>query len=417
MTLTEKVNGFIKRGHLLTEGAHVIVGLSGGADSVALLSLLSSAGYRCTAVHCNFNLRGDEAERDAAHARDIAGRLGVEFIVCNFDTVEYCRSNKVSIEMACRDLRYAKFEALRQDLKAEAIAVGHHMEDNYETMMLNLLRGCGLHGVRAMLPRNGYVVRPLLEVSKSELLGYLSSRGLTYVTDSSNMSNDYKRNRLRNIVTPALLEAFPDAMERIGTSLGNLRSQDALYRSLLPPVGDSLGALRRLPTGVTLLHEWLSPYGFNASQCHDILGARCGAVFLSPEGYRLTLCRDDRFEIDRRDEHFAPPRLTYKVIGREDFKPLQGMLCLDYEAAEGSSVFEVRPWREGDRMIPFGMRGSRLVSDILSDRGVSASARRRCHVLTRNGEILWAIGHRTSALFPVTATTKKIICITYEEDC
>lgn len=416
MPLIDSVKSFIDSGHLLEEGAHVIVGLSGGADSVALLSVLAECGYRCTAVHCNFHLRGDESERDATHARTIAATLRIPFVRCDFDTVEYMTQHKVSAEMACRELRYARFEEIRHNTGAEAIAVGHHMEDNFETLLLNMIRGCGIHGIRGMLPRNGRIVRPLLEVSKQQLLQYLAERKLGYVIDSSNQSNDFKRNKIRNIVTPALTQAFPDALDRISSTLRNLRGCEAIYNQSIAKPSHSLATVRNSASPETLLHEWLSPLGFNMTQCRDILHGQCGAQFTSSQGRLLTICRNDRIEISTVNTSPTEPSLSYKVIDRSEFSPAPGTLYLDIEAADGSPEFAVRTWKPGDRMTPFGMKHTRLVSDILNDCGINATQRANCHLLTRNGEILWIIGLRASAHFPVTQHTKQVICITNGED-
>lgn len=403
MRLTERISAFINAESLLTRGSRVIVGLSGGADSVALLSLLDSLGYECIAVHCHFGLRGAEADRDATHAERIALKLRVRFSLVRFDTRTYMRRHNLSAEMACRELRYNEFERIRIQHRAEAIAVGHHCEDNIETMFLNLLRGSGLHGIKGMLPKRDNIIRPLLEVSRRDITEYLAEQKLPYVTDSSNLENDFKRNKLRNIVIPTILEAFPDAMKTLGRTLRDLRDSDTLYRSMLPERSDSLRGV-----GATLLHEWLEPFGFNSTQCHKILQSNPGAEFRSPT-HSLTLCVGGRYELHRLDEQAVRPRLAYRTISATGaFKPQRGKLYVDAKDISSTDEFELRLWRRGDRMRPFGMNGYRLVSDVMNDCGICATERRRTWLLCRNGEVLWIVGHRASNHFKVTEKTTDI---------
>lgn len=404
MSLRKQVSDFINAESLLSQGSRVIVGLSGGADSVALLALLSELGYECIALHCHFGLRGEEADRDAAHAAKIAARLGAKFEEIRFYAADYARKNRISIEMACRDLRYAEFERLRDNYSAEAIAVGHHREDNIETLLLNLLRGSGLHGLKGMLPKRDHIIRPLLDTPREEIIKYLSERHLDYIVDSSNLNEDFRRNRIRNSVIPALTKAFPDAPEAIGRSLRNLRDCDALYRSLLPERTDSLDGVSS-----TLLHEWLAPFGFNPTQCRDMLTAESGAVFRS-RTHILTICPQKKYYLQEIDTENPRPRLTYRILTPgEQFKPQEGKLYLDAEGLSTDDNWEISPWRKGDRMKPFGMGGYRMVSDIMNELKIPASLRPVTWLLRRNGEILWIIGRRASAHFPITEKTTKII--------
>lgn len=405
MTLLERTERFIAEEHLLLPGDKVVVAFSGGADSTALLSLLCEAGYECIAVHCHFGLRGAEADRDMEHSRKLAEKFGAEFCSIKFDTQAYMHENGISAEMACRELRYDFFEKVRREFDAAAIAVGHHREDNVETFFLNLLRGSGIHGLRGMLPRRNHIIRPLLNEPKSELVKYLAQRGIDYVVDSTNAENDFKRNRLRNVVLPLFEQEFPGASDAITRSLECLRGNEELYISLLPPMSDSLEGVSS-----TLLHEWLAPYGFNSSQCRQVLEAQSGAEFVSLT-HRLTICPGRKFFVDA-DATCRVPTLTQRsVLPPVKFEP--GVLYLDADKAKGE--FQLRPWREGDRMRPFGMKGTKLVSDILAEAGVPASERKNSYVLTLNDEILWAVGHRASALYPITSRTTKILEIRHEK--
>lgn len=185
-------------------GRRVVVGLSGGPDSVALLAALTRLGYRCVAAHCHYGLRGAESDRDRNHALGIARSLGAEWRETAFDTRAYCRLHSLGLEEGCRELRYGWFHTLARELDAQAIAVAHHRADRIETMLINLLRGTGLSGLRGIRPRNGMVVRPLLGATRRQIDAFLLAEGLEGVTDSSNLADDFLRNRLRHNVVPAL---------------------------------------------------------------------------------------------------------------------------------------------------------------------------------------------------------------------
>lgn len=428
---------YIGRHGLLTTDAHVIVALSGGADSVALLTVLTALGYRCTAAHCDFHLRGEESERDRRHASRTARELGVECRVEHFDTTVYAREKGISIEMAARELRYGWFERLRRELDAEAIAVAHHRDDNVETFFLNLLRGTGIAGLTGISPRRDRIIRPFLGVSRADILAYLDARRLTYVTDSSNLSNDYRRNRLRNVVLPMLEREFPGATEAICRTMGCLGDNRRLMDEYVAEqrrryIDGNAVALANLmkerPDAEALLFELMRPYGFNDTQTRGMLDAAdtSGQRFLSPthlavtNGGRLQLATreteydNDEHVVDLRHSIESPIRLDVREMAYTPGMSLafgRDTLYLDAEALEGNPQFTLRRWRHGDRLAPFGMNGTRLVSDIFSDAHLSLLDKQRTWLLTRNGTILWIVGLRASRHYPLTPTTRRAIAI------
>ena len=241
MNDTEFINQFesavamaVKTGDMPAPGACVVAALSGGADSVALTVALHRLGYRVTAVHCNYHLRGEESNRDARSAEDLCRRLTIPLRSFDFDVEARRKSTGESIEMACRELRYDVFARVLSETDSEAVAVGHHREDNIETFFINLLRGSGLRGLTGMRPWDTVrrVMRPLLGLTRGDIERYLNTLGVEWVDDSSNASNDYRRNKLRNVVMPALRSMFPDCEERISASLALLGANRTLYESM-----------------------------------------------------------------------------------------------------------------------------------------------------------------------------------------
>lgn len=440
-SLEKKVADVVFARGLLSAGERVIVALSGGADSVALLCALHALRFHCVAAHCNFHLRGEESMRDERYARDIARRLGCDFRKIDFDVDEYRRLSPgtPSLEMACRDLRYHWFDGLRADTGIRRIAVAHNADDNAETLLLNLLRGSSLAGLRGMRPLNASgIIRPLLEVSRMEIEDYLRTIEVNFITDSSNLSDDFTRNRIRHHVIPALQYAAGEgknALNALTSSLRLLSENHDFYRYTieekrahytLPNGGIDLNKLIASEShAALLLYEWLAPEGFTRSQTDDMLASadRSGRKFISPAGNILISSRGVLLRSDDSVASHPERRFHYELITPDAFHPVRDPFCayFDAEALEKSGAIDVRFWKEGDRLLPFGMKGSRLVSDIFSDAKLSLTQKQALPLLTHTDHtgrevILWLPGLRASRNFPVTPSTSSILRITYTPD-
>lgn len=259
----------------------VILGLSGGADSVALLYVLRNIGVRVRAVHCNFHLRGAESDRDMNFCIELCRGLDVTLDIVHFDVPAYQAAHNVSLEVACRELRYEYFHRMLQETGFDRIAVAHHADDNIETLFLNLLRGCGIDGLRGMLPDANNVVRPLLHVTRAEILQYLDVIGQAYVTDSTNLQSDYRRNFIRNELLPLIETQWTGARKAITSTISNLRSDSEALDMLGARELDSLQDQSVLPYRVLkesaapqwLLHKWLTRYGTKSNISREIMAA------------------------------------------------------------------------------------------------------------------------------------------------
>lgn len=225
-SITERIEREVAR-FLKSRGiSHVVIGVSGGADSTALLLLLCRCGVDIEALHCNFHLRGEESDRDAEAVRDLCGRHEVALNILDFDVPAYMKGKGISVEMACRDLRYAEFRRFLVSSGAQRIAIAHNSDDNIETAFLNLFRGSGVTGLRGMLPDTGEIIRPLLGISRMDIEAYLDENNETFVTDSSNLESEYKRNFIRNEIIPLVETRWPGVRKAISTTLENLRGEE-----------------------------------------------------------------------------------------------------------------------------------------------------------------------------------------------
>lgn len=432
-----KVERFIQRHGLLTGKRLVLVGLSGGADSVALLGVLVRLGYPCRALHCNFHLRGDESDRDEAFARQFADSLGVPFVKVDFDTRGYAAIHQESIEMAARSLRYRWFEEQRQAFDAEAIAVAHHRDDSVETLLMNLLRGSGIRGLGGIRPRNGQVVRPLLAVSRAEIEEWLQTQGWDYVTDSSNLSDAYTRNFIRLRVLPLLEQLNPAARETIARSAAHLSAAEQLYaytveeaRKAVFVTADSLSieALMRYPSPETLLYEWLRPLGFSrivVGELFESLTGLSGKQFYSAT--HQVLKDRDRLYIAPLQEPSAWQPIEIPVATGELTQPLRLSFQLmertsdfQLERASDTAYFDVEklPGRltlrlpqPGDWFVPFGMRGRKKLSDFFADQKMNRWEKLRQPLLCAGESIVWVVGRRADDRFRVGEETKMIFSV------
>ncbi len=393
-------------------GGYGLVALSGGADSVALLCMLHEKGVCLTALHCNFHLRGTESDRDEDFVRKLCQRLDIPLLVQHFDTEVYAREHGVSIEMAARTLRYEWFELERRRLDADWIAVGHHREDQAETILLNLIRGTGLVGLGGMKPRNGYVVRPLLHLHKQEILNYLSAIGQDYVTDSSNLEREAQRNVLRLDVMPLLQKLNSKAVEHICQTANLVQSWQ---ESSSLEERDSSPWKKDTPLSLYNMYIWLQKYTYSLDKIYDIFEHQMGipgAVWESST-HKLLRNRNELY-LQPLEEEYDMPVVEQQVLEVENpiewlqKQPKRAELAY-LDADKLILPLRQRPWQQGDRFYPFGMKGSKLVSDFLTNQKLSRFDKERQTVMLSGEDICWVVGLRSDNRFRITCTTCRVM--------
>lgn len=439
--ILQQVAGFIARNQLLAADNKYIVALSGGADSVALLLIMKALGYDVEAAHCNFHLRGKESERDENFCVSLCESLGIILHRIHFDTLTYAQLHKVSIEMAARDLRYSYFEQLRRDINADAICVAHHKDDNVETILLNLVRGTGMNGLTGISPRNGFILRPLLCIGREDILEYLEAENQDYVTDSSNLVDDVQRNKIRLNVLPLLENVNPAVKDNILTMARWIAEASTIVEASLSEAkakavssatpNDSfcvdISKVEEYPSAEYLLWNILRDYGFNSSQVALVaenLHATTGTSWLS-SSHELTLDRGRLIltPLDKEDgrQMRIPEAGTYvytelcklKIEQKEinenyTISRSSDKVCLDAQKVKFPLM--IRRVARGDRFVPFGMKGSKLVSDFLTDQKVALPLKRRQLVVAdAGGNILWVVGKRLDGRFAVSPCSKSVV--------
>ncbi len=413
----------------------LILALSGGIDSMVLADMLLQSKADFVLAHCNFHLRGEESDDDEKFVRDYAEWNGLTIYVKQFDTLNYAEEHKLSIEMAARELRYAWFEELRQQLNYDYIAVAHHADDQLETFFINLFRGAGIKGLKGMRPVNGHIIRPLLDVSREEILQYAKENGLMWREDRTNAETQFLRNKIRHELLPVIDGISKEGRSAILKSISHLASENELYREMVKEklsqmvaplwgadscVGSDSTDMASLWDAATtssfqLLFEWLRDYGFNSDQVHRIyeaMNGQPGTAFFSPT-HRVTVERDGLELTPICQQYEASIELSYRQIEKEaDFvidKSPQ-VAQLDYDKL--TFPLQIRKWQQGDRFRPLGMKGSKLLSDFFVDQKMTTRQKEECQVLTTaDGQIVWVVGRRIDDRFKISENTKTILFV------
>lgn len=422
--MLSKVKDYIKKHNLLNSNDLYLVALSGGADSVALLLLLDEMGCQLHAVHCNFHLRGEESDRDERFCEQLCQQKNIPFHRIHFDTMTYAETHQVSVEMAARELRYRYFERFRKDIGAAGVCVAHHRDDTVETVILNLVRGTGLRGLTGIQPKNGNILRPLLGVSRAEIEEYLRKKGQEYVTDHTNLETDVLRNKVRLQVIPLLRQLNPAVSENIQRTAENLSDAQAVLDAVMLPYQHvkelDLSQLIDTASREYITFEWLKNYGFNGTQVRQILTAETGRVFSSPQGYDVLVDRGHLLvepSLKPMKNLRIPEEGTYVLDDQTRISVKREPVWISRDAAvatvDVSRVcfpLTVRRVEEGDWMIPYGMEGRKLLSDLMTDRKMTVfEKRRQLVVVDGEGNVVWLVSIRTDNRCRVSSDTTEVL--------
>ena len=426
------IKNYIDRHHLLKPESKIITGLSGGADSVALLHILHKLDYKCIVAHCNFHLRGEESNRDEQFAAGFAASLNLPFFKQDFDTSSIAKERGISIEMAARDLRYQWFTELKENLQADAIAVAHHRDDGIETLLLNLIRGTGIKGLTGIQPRSGCIIRPFLCVSKQEILQYVKKKNLLFITDSSNEQEKWIRNKIRLQVIPLLETINPAVREAIVQTMDNLKETDKIYETEIEKAVQivynqdkgsiSIPLLKTFPSPESILFELLKNYGFGKEIIRDIyfaIDSQPGKIFYAKDYYVIK----DRDEFllsplvgDEKKEYFIqtnetllefPFRMKITLRMNDTTGEIDrnaNTACLDYDKLHFPLI--LRKWKTGDKFIPVGMKNFKKLSDFFTNRKFSKIQKEKTWILTSGKEIVWVVNYRIDERFKAENDTK-----------
>ena len=466
MSLLQLFEDNINKQNLFLKKDKLLLAVSGGVDSVVLCELCKQAGYDFFIAHCNFQLRGEESERDEKFVRELGDKYKVEVEVKRFDTEKYAAENKLSIQEAARDLRYKwffdvwqkKMNTLDEPLSDARRAVpdwhvsdrrlyvltAHHADDNIETVLMNLFRGTGLHGLTGIPVEGSYwsipfIRRPMLEFSKDELMQFARDNKLEYVEDSSNQSSKYTRNFFRNEIIPAITKVYPQVKNNLLDNIKRFKDIEELYklsvseikRKLCKQKGEEIHIPIKQLLGFNnraLIYEIISRYGFSEKQVDEVLKlaqGESGSYIDSSSQSRIIKHRHwliitpissqdaANIIIEEKDNkvHFSEGTLRMEVSGNP--KPVTGndIACLD--AKEIQFPLLLRKWKTGDYFYPLGMKKKKKLARFLIDQKLSKIVKEKIWVIEMNKKIIWIVGHRIDDRFKITDKTKSVLKITW----
>lgn len=446
MDLLARFNQFIKKENLFQKHDKLLLAVSGGVDSVVLCELCKQAGYDFAIAHCNFQLRGEESERDELFVRSLSERYGVQVFVKQFDTKGVAAREKKSIETAARDLRYTWFYGLVnaetidtnvQPLKINHILTAHHADDNIETVTMNFFRGTGIAGIRGMLPKQGKIVRPLLFARRKELESFASNMQIDFVTDSSNAENDYTRNFFRNNILPLVSNSYPEATKNLIQNIQRFSETEQLYqqavdqhkKKLVEKKGNEFHIpvlkLQKTKPLQTVLYEIIKEFGFTSHQSAEavaLLDSETGK-YIQSSTHRIIKNRkwliispassieaqNILIEEDDATIHFAAGELKIKKQAAEGFKLTTDPNIAQLDAATIKFPLLLRKWKQGDYFYPLGMIKKKKLSRFFIDQKLSLTQKENTWVIEMDKKIIWVVGMRIDDRFKITSASKQLI--------
>ena len=452
-TTEQKTLKFIDENHLIRKGDRVLVALSGGADSIFLLHFLikfkKRLGIEITAFHLNHKLRSKSAELDEKFCATFCSKNKIEFHSIPRDIKSFARKNKISIEEAGREIRYAELLKASKNCKATKIATAHNSSDNVETILLNFIKGTGVKGLTGIPIRRENIIRPILCLSSDEIRKYLKENKISYRIDASNLNTDYERNFLRKEIIPKLKRRLnPRIEEKINNTAKILADINSLIEIQVDNIAKSAAEFdgKELKINLKQINKFDASFysifvksvveksfeieltSENIRSLINLMNSQTGrAIHLKDN---LIASKDRDLIVIRRQHGIKPKTVTKKIkigqkvkidgkvisieqISKKNVKFIPDKYTEYISGDSLQEIFEVRKWKAGDKFQPIGMKGTKKISDFLADEKISSRIKRENLVLTNSGKIVWVIGLRLDERSKVTPETKKILKLAY----
>ena len=441
--MLQAFKAYIKSSGLFDQTDRILLAVSGGVDSVAMVRLFKDAGYNFGIAHVNFGLRGEESNGDETFVKNLADELEVPFYLKNFNTQKFAADNKISIQMAARDLRYAWFEEVVKEQGFDFVATAHHLDDQAETFFINLLRGTGISGMHGIMPKQGKIIRPLMFTTREKIMSFALDLNLAWREDRSNKSRKYLRNKLRLDVLAELYKINPQFSHKLNESIIHLRDVETIFDNHIAGVTADL--VQHTAEGIlisidwvyeyephnTYLFELLKPYSFSYPVVKEIvrsLDTFSGKIFYSPT-HRLLRDREnfiiqpltdlnidqfngEVFYLEKESLNIEHPvclcmhqtdNITDLPMGKSS------IACLDLDKLK--FPLKIRKWEKGDWFTPLGLKGKKKLSDFFINQKLSLAEKEKTWLLLSGDDIVWVIGKRIDNRFRITPKTKKAFVI------
>lgn len=421
----------------------ILLAVSGGLDSTVMCHLFKKSGLQFAIAHCNFQLRGSDSDADEVFVNELADNLGVKTFTVRFNTISFADSKKLSIQEAARELRYGWLNDIAIRNGFNWVATAHHQDDSIETMLFNLIKGCGVRGLHGILPKQNKVIRPLMFTGRKELQHWAKVNDIVWREDASNATDKYDRNKIRHHIIPEIEKINPAFRKTAFESIRRFSEAQVINDLFVARVRDEAfcmvngnlylkkEALQFEEENRTLLFELLSPFGFNNSQTDQILSRFAeapGGIFYSPTHQilndRLYLVILPHFDKNVEDT-IKVEELTQSINlpdGSLILEPLDhvpssfpenpNLAFLD--ANKIKLPLSLRRWKPGDRFQPFGMNGhSKKLQDFFNDSKLSRFDKEQVWILESEGEICWIVGMRTDERFKIDDKTTRCLKLTW----
>jgi len=433
---------YIEENDLIAENDRILLAVSGGIDSMVMSHLFIKAGFRTGIAHCNFCLRGAESELDEELVRRFAADNGIVFYSARFETAAYAEEKGISVQMAARELRYKWFEETREKNGFSSIAVAHNLNDNIETLLINLIRGTGITGLTGMRPSADTIIRPLLFATRQSIENYCEGNNIRFREDKSNTETKYIRNKIRHLVIPVIKEINPSVEVTLNETAERLSGAHEIISSFISGIRSKVSVTKKDSTvfnilllrpylgNRTIIYELFKPFGITGSQLNDLyhlISGRTGAQLFSVS-HRILKNRGALIVSEPGDERTGPVTFNdlqdlrrHPAISRvsivsipewSDIPKKKDTACIDLEKISFPLV--IRKWHSGDYFYPFGMKGRKKVSDYFTDRKFSLIDKENTLLLESDGKIVWILGERLDNRFRITSSTKKALMISVE---
>lgn len=428
--MINSVKDNIYKNNLFTKKSKILLAVSGGADSIFLLFVLKDLGYDIQIAHCNFNLRDVESDQDEQFVKDIADKYSIRCYVRSFDTLKFAEENKISIQMAARQLRYDWFEELLVENNFSCIATGHHQDDSIETFLINLIRGSGISGLCGIQMINNKIVRPLLSLKRNQIEYFLTKQNIKYRNDSSNSDIKYLRNNIRHQLIPLLKEINPKIQETISNEIDMLNGINNIFKEKVNDIRKSImikreelftikiSDLLNISNLEVILYELLRPFGsFQVKQIINSLRLQSGKQFFSNTHYILIdrecliisqkkETNNKEIKIFRTDHEISKP-LYMKLSETFDLSIVNDPLFAKLDLNKLTFPLLLRKWKNGDKFIPLGMNNFKKVSDFFVDEKYTLNEKKEQWILCSKENIIWIVGKRIDDRYKIASNTKK----------
>lgn len=435
---------YIKENKLADKTDKLLIGVSGGRDSIFMAEMFINTGFNISIAHTNFSLRGEESDLEEKFVKEYALKKGLMFYSTKFDTQSYATKNKISIQMAARQLRYSWFDKLIEENNYSKVAVAHNRNDTVETFFINLMRGTGIKGLKGISNKKKNVIRPVLFADRSEITSYLQENKIKWKDDSSNDSDKYQRNFIRHNIIPKIEEIEPNFTDRMQANMRALTKINTVYENevkhrkskifveQLDKILVNIDLLKQLDPLDTYLFEFIREYDFSYEQVLeliDMLDSSSGKQILS-KSHRIVKDRDfliitnltakneEEYIIQKGMIHMkAPLHIHFDILNNINFEVPKNkeIACFDYQKLE--FPLKLRRWKTGDSFMPLGMKNFKKISKFFIDEKFSLIDKENTWILTTaNDNILWVVGHRIDNRFKIDDRTEKILSISIQDE-